>query len=238
MSGALSRSSLKISSTSKPRRTPSRTSPVPVHRIRVYKGGTRARIEKVWNAAGCGWSWPDGKQYRAAAPSRGTSVRGLQPDPKTGRRARGRGPDAGIGYSGPRQKTRFSTRDMGDASCRRRHRRHDRLAERAVARGRYIDRRRQYILQGRHPACKNAGSQEHRLCRCRHLWWNMGPRTRLLHDDRRVKGGRRSSRSDFQGPGAGPWRHRADVRQGHAGSPRRNMVTSTRGPRAPGISSR
>ena len=80
----------------------------------------------------------------------------------------------------------------------------DRPARQAARRRRHRDRRRQHVLARRHPPRQNAQGAQHPLCRCRHQRRRLGPRARLLHDDRRRQGDRRSPRSDFRRARARP----------------------------------
>ena len=61
--------------------------------------------------------------------------------------------------------------------------------------GRHHHRRRQHLLQGRHPPREGAGGEGRPLCRCRHLRRRLGAGARLLHDDRR-RARRRSTHLD------------------------------------------
>ena len=104
-----------------------------------------------------------------------------------------------------------AARGLADGAGRRGRQDHRRSA--APSRGRrHPDRRRQLLLHRRHPPRQGAGAQGHPLCRCRHQRRRLGPRARLLHDDRRRDRRGEASRSDLRHPGAGPRRHRA-----HAG---------------------
>ena len=92
-------------------------------------------------------------------------------------------------------------------------------ARHALRAGRRHHRWRQQQLEGRCAARQSAGGQRPALSGCRHERRCLGPRARLLHDDRRRQGRDRSPQSDLPQPGAWSRRHRA-----HAGG---------RGPRSP-----
>ena len=81
--------------------------------------------------------------------------------------------------------------------------------------GRHRYRRRQFFLQGRRPTCPGAADPRRPLRRRRHQRRSVGPRARLLHDDRRRHRSGASTRSDFFRARARAGRHPA-----HAG-PRR-----------------
>ena len=78
----------------------------------------------------------------------------------------------------------------------------------------------------------------HPLSRCRHQRRRLGSRARLLHDDRRRQGGRRASRPDLRGAGAGRGDDRARRRAARGATRGSSRATSIAGRRAPGISSR
>ena len=59
-----------------------------------------------------------------------------------------------------------------------------------LAAGRHRDRRRQLLLRRRPPPGQGTGRPPDPLCRCRHERRRLGPRARLLHDDRRRAGRR------------------------------------------------
>ena len=77
-----------------------------------------------------------------------------------------------------------------------------------LERGRHHHRRRQRLLQGRHQAGKVPEGQRHSLHRLRHERRRLGPRSRLLPDDRGRQGSGRSPRSDLQDAGSRRRRHR------------------------------
>ena len=103
-----------------------------------------------------------------------------------------------------RRQAREAPRDLADGAGR--GRRHvDRRSPAAPREGRHPDRRRQLLLRRRHPPREGAGREGHPLRRRRHERRRLGPRARLLHDDRRRGRGRRSAstRSSSGSPRAG-----------------------------------
>ncbi len=75
---------------------------------------------------------------------------------------------------------------------------HDRRPALDRPAGRRDHRRRQQLLQGRHPARARMPRARRPLCRRRHVGRRLGPRARLLPDDRRRRGGRAHARSDLR----------------------------------------
>ena len=65
-------------------------------------------------------------------------------------------------------------------------------------RGRYRDRRRQFLLSRRHPPRRGARQARHLLPGCRHQWWCCGLRARLLPDDRRAGRASAAARRNFR----------------------------------------
>ena len=87
--------------------------------------------------------------------------------------------------------------------------------------GRHHHRRRQLLLQGRHPSRPKARGEGHPLCRLRHVRRRLGHRARLLHDDRRPEESGGAPRSDLLGPGSRARRHSAHAGPGERRCPRR-----------------
>ncbi len=83
---------------------------------------------------------------------------------------------------------------------------------------------------------KELAPQEASLCRCRHFGWSLGPRARLLHDDRRRRRCREAPRSDLFDTGAWQGLDSADRRVVRRRSARRSRVISIAGRTAPDIS--
>ena len=85
---------------------------------------------------------------------------------------------------------------------------------------------------------QGARAEEDRLRRRRHQRRRVGPRARLLHDDRRTRRHRAAPRSDLQdaAPGVGDDRAHAGPRERSAAPPSRAICTAARA--APGTSSR
>ena len=77
---------------------------------------------------------------------------------------------------------------------------------------------------------KTLKAARHPLCRCRHLRRRLGPRARLLHDDRRRQGRGRPARSDLRGAGARRRRHSAHAAAARAAIRASSRATSTPGP--------
>ncbi len=105
--------------------------------------------------------------------------------------------------------------------------------------GGHPHRRRQLVLHRRHPRARttcgpkgihyvDVGTSRRRL----------GPRARLLHDDRRRRGRGRAPRPDLQGARAGPRRHRRARRAARRPAAPPRTATSTAGPPGPATSSR
>ncbi len=83
----------------------------------------------------------------------------------------------------------------------------------AAARARrHPHRRRQFVLRRRHPARQGTRAEGHPLRRRRHQRRRVGPRARLLHDDRRRDGHREASRSDLRDARARHRQHRPHAR--------------------------
>ncbi len=80
--------------------------------------------------------------------------------------------------------------------------------------------------------------QGHPLPRRRHLGRRVGPRARLLPDDRWRQGRRRPARSRLRRSRAGQGRHPRHARPRRRATPAPSAATSTPGPAAPAISSR
>ena len=80
-------------------------------------------------------------------------------------------PRTGLGDAAGRQITEATIESAGAHAARRRH-----------------HRRRQHVLEGRRPPRRGAEGKRHPLSRRRHQRRRLGPRTRLLHDDRRREG--------------------------------------------------
>ena len=72
-----------------------------------------------------------------------------------------------------------------------------------VRTGRHHRRRRQLALHRRHSPREGVGHARHSLRGCRHEWRRLGPRARLLPDDRRRAGHRAAPRSAVCDAGAG-----------------------------------
>ena len=166
-------------------------------------------------------------------------MRGVRPESKPpSRRWSARASPAAPISSNSSGQLEKAARGLGDAAGRRDHRRDGRASRRPAGAGRHHHRRRQLLLQGRYPPRQEAGGEGHSLRRLRHVRRRLGPRARLLHDDRRRQGGRRSPRSDLRGAGA---RARAISRARRAARkaiPAPSAATSTPARAAPGISSR
>ena len=127
---------------------------------------------------------------------------------------------------------------LADGAGRRCRQEHCRYPAGARAR-RHPDRRRQFLLHRRYPARQGADAAPHPLCRCRDQRRGVGPGARLLHDDRRRKAGRPTSRSDLCDIGSGQRRHSARRRAARNWAPAPpNRATCTAAPTAPAISSR
>ena len=103
--------------------------------------------------------------------------------------ARQEGATAAADLAGPCRRS--STSRARSGSCCRPARspsaRSTQLGDAAGA-GRHHHRRRQHLLQGRHPPRQGAEGQGHPLCRRRHQRRRLGPGARLLPDDRRRQG--------------------------------------------------
>ena len=104
-----------------------------------------------------------------------------------------------------------------------------------LSEGRRPDRRRQLLLHRRHPPQQGTEGQGHPLPRRRHLRRRLGSGARLLPDDRRRQGGRRTPRPDLQGHRPRPGRQTPTKlkqvkglrRQGRALTRRRSGGTAT-----------
>ncbi len=117
------------------------------------------------------------------------------------------------------------------------HRKHAQRVERPPRAGRHRHRRRQFLLQGRHPPRFHAARAQVELCRRRYQRRRLGTGAWLLHDDRRRQGRRHPSRSDLRDDGRRAWEaslRRPDGR-GTTTPPR---ATSIAGRTARAISSR
>ena len=75
--------------------------------------------------------------------------------------------------------------DLADVAGGQGHRRDGRATRRPAGPGRHHHRRRQFLLQGRHPQRQKTCGEGHSLRRLRHVRRRLGYRARLLHDDRR-----------------------------------------------------
>ena len=93
-----------------------------------------------------------------------------------------------------------------------RGRQHHRRSSAASRAWRHPDRRRQFLLHRRHSPRQGARPKGNSLCGRRHQRRRLGPRARLLHDDRRRSRCREAPRSDLRHACAGPRRYPA-----HAG---------------------
>ncbi len=138
--------------------------------------------------------------------------------------ARGRGSERRRRSQEPRWQARKAARRLGDAARRRRS-----PSSTVAQLGELLDAG-DIIIDGGNSFYKDdirrartLQDQGHSLRRLRHQRRRLGPRARLLPDDRRRQGGGRSPRSDLRRPGAGPWRH-----SGHAGPQRPRSPRGTR----------
>ena len=127
----------------------------------------------------------------------GHDGRGLRP--RRQRPSRTLAAEGAIAATRPRRSRRASCRRRArSGSCCRPARsprpRSRRFREPSV-RGRRHHRRRQHLLAGRHRAREKARRARRPLSRRRHVRRRVGPRARLLPDDRRRQGGGRAARS-------------------------------------------
>ena len=164
-------------------------------------------------------------------------VRRLRPQSRRGDGARG-------GRRAGRRVARRAGREAQPAAGRLadgpgggRGREHHRSAAAARA-GRHRDRRRQLVLRRRHPAREGARREGHPLRGRGHERRRLGPRARLLHDDRRRTGGRRSTsiRSSRRSHRASATSRAPPAANAPTAPPSR--ATCTAGRTAPGTSSR
>ena len=100
----------------------------------------------------------------------------------------------------------------------------------AARAGRHRHRRRQLVLPRRHPPRQGAQGRGHPLRRRRHQRRRVGPRARLLPDDRRRAGRRRAPRADLRGARAGRRAPptRTPGREGEPAPPSRATCTAAR----------
>ena len=112
----------------------------------------------------------------------------------------------------------------------------DAAARAAPGPGRRDHRRRQLALSRRHRAREAAAAEGHPLRRHGHERRRVGPRARLLPDDRRRDGRREAARSDLQDARARRRRHPSHARPREARRHGRERATCTAGPPAPATS--
>ena len=129
--------------------------------------------------------WPDGREHGAPPDQGRPRMRGVrhvaEGGGRAGRRRRPSAPPRSPSSSRSSTKPRAVWLMVPAGVVDKTHRR-----SAAAARGRrHPDRRRQLVLRRRHPPREGAGAEGHPLCRRRHQRRRLGPRARLLHDDRR-----------------------------------------------------
>ena len=122
--------------------------------------------------------------------------------------------EGAVGAAQPRRVRRQAQAAAGDLADGPGggRRRDDRAARRPAREGRHPDRRRQLVLSRRHPPRRGAQAEGDSLRGRGHQRRRLGPRARLLPDDRRRARGRAASRPDLRRAGS---RHRD--RPAHAG---------------------
>ena len=130
-----------------------------------------------------------------------------------------------------------AARGLADGAGRRGRQDHRRSAAPSRVR-RYPDRRRQLVLCRRHPPGQGAEAQGHPLYGRRHQRRRLGPRARLLHDDRRRDRRGEASRPDLRHPGTGRRRYRRARQVAKRSAERPSRATCIAAPTAPAISSR
>ena len=181
---------------------------------------------------------PHGGQHRAPSDAPRPCLGSLRP------RSRARTPaDGGRRYGGGEHfwiggRPHATAHRLDHAAGRRGDRGGDHRAERPARSRRHHHRRRQHLLEGRHPPCARAWQQGPRVSRCRHLGRRVGARARLLPDDRRRKGRRGAARPDLRGAGAGEGRYPCRRRAARAAIRAPSGAICMPAPMAPGISSR
>ena len=138
---------------------------------------------------------------------------------------------------GAREETRETAGDLADGAGRRRGPDHRRPGAPSGAR-RHHHRWRQLLLHRRHPPGQGAGPQGGSLCGRRHQRGRLGPRARLLHDDRR----RGRCRSASSTRSSRPWRRAAATSRARRDARRQaeppSRATCIAGRAAPDTSSR
>ena len=150
---------------------------------------------------------------------------------------RRQGRDGAVVAAGPCRKAREAARGLADGAGRGRRRRHRRPHAAARSGDILIDGGNSYYIDDIRRA-KDACLRRRPLRRRRHERRRVGPRARLLHDDRRRRAGREAARSDLRtlAPGVGDDPAHAGAREGSAAP--RNWATCTAVRTAPGTSSR
>ena len=102
----------------------------------------------------------------------------------------------------------------------------------AVARSRRHDHRwRQFLLRRRHAASEGTRDEGSPLRRCGNKRWGVGPRARLLHDDRRGKRNHRTARPDFPNARTRRGRHYANTGSRSYRRNRRDGISALRSKR-------
>ncbi len=125
------------------------------------------------------------------------------------------GAEGATSLDGVRRQARTPARRLGDGARWRDHLEDDPRRRRGARARRRDHRRRQYLLPRRPPACRRVEGEGHPPRGRRHERRRLGPRARLLPDDRRRAGGRRApravvrlDRSRYRGRGAHARAHR------------------------------